>query len=281
MCEVNQQVNAPYSVLLSVYKNEKSAFLQQALDSMFGQTVPPNEVVLVEDGPLTDALYATLDSFTATYGNRFKRVVNERNLGLGLALQRGLKQCSNELVARMDTDDVSKPDRCEKQLAYFMRYPDTDVVGTWIEEFDTDIERIESVREVPAEHEEICSFLKKRCPFNHVSVMFKKSAVENAGGYMDWHYNEDYYLWIRMYMCGCRFANLPESLVSVRTGKDMFARRGGKAYYESEKNIFRYMCDNKIITRSAYRKAKYVRFIVQRMMPNKVRAWAYRKFVRK
>lgn len=248
---------------------------------MFGQTVPPNEVVLVEDGPLTDALYATLDSFTATYGNRFKRVVNEKNLGLGLALRRGLEQCSNELVARMDTDDVSKPDRCEKQLKYFMQYPDTDVVGTWIEEFDTDIERIESVREVPVEHEEICVFLKKRCPFNHMSVMFKKSAVEKAGGYMDWHYNEDYYLWIRMYMCGCRFANLPERLVSVRTGKDMFARRGGLRYFDSEKRILRFKKRLGIIGVLSYSMQVCIHFVVQCLIQNRVRQGVYKMFLRK
>ena len=276
-----QEINyPPYSVLLSVYFKEKPEFLKQALDSMFNQTVKPDEVVLVEDGPLTEELYAVLNEYTEQYPEVFKRVVNETNLGLGKALNRGLEECKNELVARMDTDDVSVSDRCEKQLKIFIETPNVDVVGANIAEFIESPEETVSVRKVPSTHEEICAYLKKRCPFNHVAVTFKKSAVIKAGGYIDWHYNEDYYLWIRMYLAGCIFANINENLVNVRVGKEMYARRGGRKYYTSEKNLFKYMYKHKIISWTAYQKAKFIRFVVQVLMTNRTRQWFFKKFAR-
>lgn len=270
-----------YSVLMSVYIKEKPEFLKLALDSMFNQTVPPAEIVLVEDGPLTTELYALLDEYSAKHGEKFKRIANETNLGLGKALNKGLAECANELVARMDTDDISDLARCEKQLQYFAENSELDVIGTDIAEFTDSPDNIVSVRKVPNSHEEICEFLKKRCPLNHMSVMFKKSSVEKAGGYLDWHYNEDYYLWIRMYLAGCKFANIEGNYVYVRVGEEMFARRGGKAYYKSEKELFKFMRKNKIISWGEYQKAKTVRFIVQRLMTNRMRQWFFKKYARK
>ncbi len=276
-----QEINyPPYSVLMSVYFKEKPEFLKQSIDSMLNQTVKPDEIVLVEDGPLTDLLYKVLNDYSNKYPNIFHRIVNETNLGLGKALNRGLAECKNELVARMDTDDISIQNRCEKQLIVFNDKPSVDVVGTNISEFIETPDKIISERKVPQTHKEICLFLKKRCPFNHVSVMFKKSAVLNSGGYLDWHYNEDYYLWVRMYLNNCQFANVDESLVCVRVGTEMFARRGGKAYYKSEKNLFKYMYKNRIISWGSYQKAKFIRFVVQVLMTNKTRQWFFKKFAR-
>lgn len=272
---------SPYSVLMSVYYKESPIFLQQALESMFGQTIAPTQVVLVEDGQLTPELYGILEMFSVKYKEKFCRVVNETNLGLGASLNRGLAACDCELIARMDTDDISDLARCEKQLAFFSENPDTDIVGTNIAEFIDSVDKIVSIRNVPSTHKDISSFMKKRCPFNHVSVMFKKTSVQKAGGYLDWHFNEDYYLWIRMYLAGARFANLNETLVYARVGEEMYARRGGKQYYKSEKALFAFMYRQKIISLWAYRKAVAVRFIVQRMMTNKMRQWFFRKFARK
>ena len=214
------------------------------------------------------------------YPDSFKRAVNQTNMGLGKALNRGLAVCKNELIARMDTDDISKPERCEKQLQMFLENPDLDVVGTNIAEFIDNSKVVCSVREVPSVHEEICEFLKKRCPFNHMTVMFKKASVISAGGYLDWHFNEDYYLWVRMFLNGSCFANINENLVSVRVGKDMFARRGGYKYYKSEKNLFKYMYKHKLISWFAYQKAKFIRFVVQVLMTNRTRQWFFKKFAR-
>ncbi|MCI9561894.1 MAG: glycosyltransferase [Clostridia bacterium] len=276
-----QEINYPaYSVLLSVYCKEKPNFLAQSLDSMFNQSVAPEEVVIVEDGPLTEGLYSVLNKYSEMYPDSFKRVVNQTNMGLGKALNRGLAVCKNELIARMDTDDISKPERCEKQLQMFLENPDLDVVGTNIAEFIDNSQVVCSVREVPSAHEEICEFLKKRCPFNHMTVMFKKASVISADGYLDWHFNEDYYLWVRMFLNGSRFANINENLVSVRVGKDMFARRGGYKYYKSEKNLFKYMYKHKLISWFAYQKAKFIRFVVQVLMTNRTRQWFFKKFAR-
>ena len=276
-----QEVNyPPYSVLMSVYFKEKPEFLKLSIDSMLNQTVAPDEIVLVEDGPLTNELYEVINDYTDKYQEIFHRVVNETNLGLGKSLNCGLEACKNELVARMDTDDISLPERCEKQLSVFISNQNVDIVGANIAEFIESPKKIVSIRQVPSAHEEICEFLKKRCPFNHMSVMFKKSAVINAGGYIDWYYNEDYYLWLRMYLKGCHFFNINDNLVNVRVGQDMFARRGGRAYYKSEKNLFKFMYKKKIISWCSYQKSKFVRFIVQVMMTNKMRQWFFKKFAR-
>lgn len=271
----------PYSVLMSVYYKETPEFLKTAVESMLNQTVKPSEIVLVEDGKLTEDLYAVIDGFVSAVPDMMKIIVNETNLGLGKALARGLDACSNEMVARMDTDDISDSKRCEKQLIFLKENPDVDVVGTDIAEFTDSPDNIISCRRVPQKHREICEFMKSRCPLNHVTVMFKKNAVVNAGGYLDWHYNEDYYLWIRMYLSGAIFANIDENLVFVRVGKEMFSRRGGKSYYKSEKNLMKFMYKNRIITYGRYIRAKTVRFIVQRIMTNRMRQWFYKKYARK
>lgn len=266
-----------YSVLMSLYKKEKPEYLRLAVDSMLNQTVKPDEIVLVEDGPLTDELYAVLDE----YGDKLTRVRNEKNLGLGLALNVGLKVCRNELVARMDTDDISKPERCEVQLQYFEQHPETDIVGGDIAEFIGDETNIIGKRMVPQTNAEIREYMKKRCAFNHMSVMYKKTAVEAAGGYQDWFWNEDYYLWIRMWLNGAVFGNTGTVLVNVRTGEEMYQRRGGKKYFKSEKGLQDYMLEHRMIGFGTYAMNVSKRFIVQEMLPNSVRGWVFRKFARK
>lgn len=269
-----------YSVLMSVYKNEKSEYLKRALDSMLLQTVKPNEVVLVEDGPLTEELYMVINDYVSKYSDLFVIVKNKTNLGLGKSLANGLSYCKNEFVARMDTDDVSLPDRCEKQLAAFSINQEVSVVGGNISEFIGEEENIVGYRNVKENHEDIVKYMKKRCPLNHVTVMFKKLAVERVGGYIEWHYNEDYYLWIRLYLAGKKFYNVQETLVNVRVGKDMYARRGGWKYFKSERGIQKLMKKNKIIGFGTYFMNVIKRFIVQVMLPNKLRAWVFKKFAR-
>ena len=266
-----------YSVLMSLYKKEKPEYLQLAIDSMLNQTVKPDEIVLVEDGPLTDELYAVLDE----YGDKLTRVRNEKNLGLGLALNVGLRACRNELVARMDTDDISKPERCEEQLRYFEQHPETDIVGGDIAEFIGDETNIIGKRMVPQTDAEIREYMKKRCAFNHMSVMYKKTAVEAAGGYQDWFWNEDYYLWIRMWLNGAVFGNTGTVLVNVRTGEEMYQRRGGKKYFKSEKGLQDYMLEHRMIGFGTYVMNVSKRFVVQEILPNSVRGWVFRKFARK
>ena len=116
---------------------------------------------------------------------------------------------------------------------------------------------------------------------NHVSVMYKKSAVQDAGGYLDWFWNEDYYLWIRMWLNGAKFANTGTVLVNVRVGEEMYQRRGGAKYFESEKRLQDYMLKHNMINKFMYLKNIIKRFVVQRLLPNKLRGWVFRTFARK
>lgn len=269
-----------YSVLMSLYKKEHPEHLRLALDSMIHQTVKPDEIVLVEDGPLTEALYAVIDEYTSNHPGLFHIVVNQQNLGLGLALNEGLKVCRNELVARMDTDDISRPDRCAKQLRYFAQHPDTAILGGQIEEFITSPDEVVGRRVVPLTDSELREYTKTRCPFNHVAVMFRRSEIIRAGSYQDWFWNEDYYLWIRLALRNAVFANLPDTLVSVRVGADMYKRRGGMKYFHSEYGLQKLMLREHMIGLPTFLSNTAKRLIVQVLLPNGLRGWVFRTFAR-
>ena len=155
----------------------------------------------MKDGELTPELENVITEYTAKY-LQIRVVPLKQNQGLGKALNEGLKHCSYDLVARMDTDDIAKPDRFEKQIRVFQEHPELDVVGAWIDEFEETTSNIISTRKLPEVHDDICQFAKKRNPFNHPCVVYKKSAVEAAGSYQDFYLLEDYYLWLRMLMAG-------------------------------------------------------------------------------
>lgn len=269
-----------YSVLMSVYKKEKAEYLRLAVDSMLHQTIKPEQIVIVEDGPLTNELYEVIAEYLKNEPNIFTIVKNEKNLGLGISLNRGLAVCRNELVARMDTDDISLSHRCEEELRCFDIVPEVDIVGGDIEEFIKSLDNIVGKRSVPATDKELKQYIKTRCPFNHMSVMFKKSVVESVGGYMDWFWNEDYYLWIRMYLNGSIFMNTSTTLVYVRVGKEMYQRRGGMKYFKSEIELQKFMKKNGIINYPTYFLNCIKRLIVQILLPNKLRGWVFQNFAR-
>ena len=265
---------------MSLYYKENPKYLCEALDSMINQTVKPDEIVMVYDGPLTEELYQIMDRYITQNPNLFTIVNNEKNLGLGLSLRKGLVTCKNELIARMDTDDISKNYRCEEQIKLFDKIPSLDIVGGNIGEFIDSPEKIVSYRKVPTKDNEIKQFMKFRCGFNHMTVMFKKSSVISCGNYIDWFFNEDYYLWIRMIENKCVFANIDDVLCYVRVGKEMYARRGGIKYFESEARLQKYMLDNKIITHKEYVLNIIKRFIVQIVLPNNIRGFLFKFFAR-
>lgn len=209
-----------YSVLMSLYKKENPTFLRLSIDSMLNQTVKPDEIILVEDGPLTDELYAILDEYPMLH-----RIKNTTNLGLGLSLNIGLKECKNELVARMDTDDCSKPDRCEKQLARFFEKPYLSIVGSHIEEFVKTTDNIISTRKVPVLSTDIYNYAKRRSAFNHPTVMYSKTAVLENNGYANLKRNQDVDLFGRMLFNGYKAENIDESLLFFRSSDDLAKRR--------------------------------------------------------
>lgn len=268
-----------FSVLTSIYKNTDPTELQECFDSLLSQTVKASEYILVIDGMIPNILQEKVNKLQSDIAELIIVPLAE-NRGLGLALRAGMEHCTNELIARMDTDDIAEATRFEKQLACFDNDAALSIVGSNIAEFTGTTENIVSYRNVPQSHADICVFMKKRCPFNHMTVMFKKNEVEKAGGYLDWHYNEDSYLWVRMYLVGCKFYNIQQNLVFVRIDAETFRRRGGYRYYKSEKQLFKFMRKHKMIGACAYFKAKTIRFITYVLMPNRLREWTFKKFAR-
>lgn len=280
-CMDNAKINVmKYSVLLSVYYKENPTFLKQSLDSIFNQKLKPNEFVLVKDGKLPIELDTLIENYASRYIDIVKIVVLSENMGLGKALNEGLKYCSYDLVARMDTDDVAKADRFEKQLAVFDKYIDVDLVGAWIDEFEDNISNVKSIRKLPQSHEEIVKYAKRRNPINHPVVMFRKDAVLAAGGYLHFPLFEDYYLWVRMLMNGSKFYNIQESLLYFRFSPDMFKRRGGWKYALNEFHFQYYMWNIGFISFFTFIKNIFVRFVA-RMLPNFLRSILYKKMLRK
>ena len=225
-----------YSVLMSVYKYEKTLFLKESIDSMLNQTLKPSYFVIVCDGTLTKELDILIEKFNREYPELIHIVKLEKNVGLGLALREGLKHCKYDLVARMDADDIACPDRCEKQIK-IIQEKNVQIVSGTILEFTDDITNIVTKRVVPQSNEEIVERAKLRNPFNHNCVMYSKEAVENAGSYQHCPWFEDYYLWVRMIQCGYKGWNIQEPLLYARTGDEMYQRRGGMKYMKAMLNF--------------------------------------------
>ena len=264
-----------YSVLMSLYKKEKAEYLRLALDSMLNQTIAPDEIVLVEDGPLTDELYDVLNDYPMLH-----RIKNETNLGLGLALNVGLRECRNELVARMDTDDCSKPDRCEKQLKRFFEKPYLAIVGSHIDEFVGDTSNVISQRIVPTTSEKIYDFAKKRSAFNHPAVMYSKTAVLENNGYSDLKRNQDVDLFGRMLFAGFKAENIDESLLWFRSSDELAKRR------KSWQNTWSYIATIRKFWKMGY--SSFIDYAIvgiaqtgMYLMPVKIQNLIYKKFLRK
>ena len=271
-----------FSIITSVYKNDKPEYVREALESITNnQTVKPDEVVLVVDGPVPDDLAAVIRKYEKEQPCLFFITWLPENKGLGNALRVGVEKTNNEIVARMDSDDIAASDRFEKQLKYLAEHPNVDIVGGQITEFIGGPENIVAKREVPLDNDAIYEYMKSRCALNHPTVMFRKESVMNVGNYQDWFWNEDYYLWIRMMASGCQFANLPDVLVNMRSGLEQYSRRGGRRYFDSEVGIKKWMLDRGMISKKEYVVNYIERFIIQLILPKSIRGWVFRKFARK
>lgn len=271
-----------FSVAMSVYYNDKLEDLRVALDSILvRQTVKPAEVFLVVDGPIPEALDALVREYESAYPQVMTVHRLPENGGLGRALAFAVENCRYSLIARMDSDDISVRTRFEQQLRYFRANPEVDILGGDINEFVDTSTNLIGRRAVPRTDLSIKRNMKRRCAMNHVSVMFRREAVLQAGNYVDFFWNEDYYLWIRMMRRGCVFANTGTALVNVRVGREMYRRRGGKRYFESEKRLQKYMLNRRIITPWRYLINVAQRFVVQRMLSDGMRAWVFRTFARR
>lgn len=267
-----------YSVLMSVYKNDKAEFLNLAIASMVSQTVVPHDFVVVCDGPLTSELDDCLEGWQERLGDELIVMRLAINHGLGYALNAGLPACGCDVVARMDSDDISRPNRCEVLLAK-MAGENLDLVGGAIEEFDRVPGDMDAVRMPPLSKKDIDIWLKRRNPFNHMSVLFDRHVVDQAGGYEPFPWMEDYWLWARMIAKGCRCANVPDVVVDVRTGEGMYARRSNMAYLRSQVRFFSELRKLGLVDRAGQAKAVVERATAT-LLPTGLVKLAYNKLLR-
>ena len=269
-----------YSVLMSVYHKEKPEYLKQAIESIQAQTLSTNDFVLVCDGPLNEQLDSVIATKQQEMGESLNVVRLAKNGGLGNALNAGINHCKNELVARMDSDDVAYPDRCEKQIAVFNIHSEVSICSGIVEEFTTDPNTVDTRRVLPETNAEIVEFAKKRNPFNHPCVMYKKSAVEAVGSYQDFYLLEDYYLWLRMLMAGYQGYNIQEPLLHMRAGSDMYLRRAGWKYAKTQAKLFKFMKQQGFIGEGQYIKSCVIRS-GSALAPNGLRKFMFEKVLRK
>ncbi len=271
---------AKFSVLFSVYYKENPEFFDKALESVFHQTVQADEWVIVKDGPIPEGLQAVIDKYKTMSGVCLKEVPLPENRGLGLALAAGVPECSYELIARMDSDDIAVPERFALQLAEFEKDPSLDLCGGQIKEFETTPEEIVGERHVPLTQEEIEKYQKTRSAFNHVTVMFKKSKVLEAGNYKDCPLMEDDMLWVDMLLRGAVCKNVGETLCFVRTDRNMITRRGGMKYYKKYKSARKKILETGFISKREYRKTNFIQFLVC-LMPAWLRKFVFFKMLHK
>ncbi|MDD2886299.1 MAG: glycosyltransferase [Aliarcobacter sp.] len=265
-----------FSILMSIYFKEKPQYFDSAMQSIWDkQTAKPNEIILVQDGSLSDELDKEISKWKIKLGEVLKIIQLEQNVGLGDALNEGMKYCSYELIARMDTDDISLPTRFEKQLKVF-KDSKIDICSSWVSEFDSDEEEIISYRKIPETHNEIVHYSKMMNPINHPTVMYKKFVVENAGGYKKMMWFEDYYLWVRMILNGAKFYNIQEPLVNMRAGYGQLERRGGLKYAIEEFKFLNRLKKIGFLSISQFLKSVIIRFIV-RILPKKILKKIYKK----
>lgn len=267
-----------YSVLMSVYIKEKPEYLRESIRSMAEQSVPPDDFVIVCDGQLTSALYGVIDDFKEKYP--FIKVIRtEHSMGLASALTTGLRHCKNDIVARMDSDDIAFPDRMKLQLETF-KSKKADIISGTVAEFDETSDNILEYKELPSSAAHIKKYARRRNPFNHPCTVFSKQQVNRAGGYQECRWFEDYYLWLRMLERGCRAYNIKQPILYMRAGKGMYSRRGGFKYtiaaLKFRMKIFKEgYCSfgDLIFTCAAH--------IAVGLVPNRLRIFIYSKFLRK
>ena len=255
--EVSETVDI--SVLMSVYSKSHPKYLDEAIESIWtNQTSKPKQICIVSDGPLSEQLNTVLRKWSEILGNRLTQVKLAEHSGLAVALNEGLIHCKSQIIARMDSDDISWPDRFSRQYAFMQEHPDIDVLGTQVEERDDELNNVYGYRRVPLAQKEIERFAKLRSPFNHPSVVYRKKTIERIGKYPVL-YPEDYPLWGLMLLKGCRFANLPDVLVTMRSSSAYKYRRGWR-FFCAELRVENYLYDIGFLNFREYLKSLVFRF---------------------
>ena len=275
-----------FSVIMSIYKSDVPELVRMALDSLLQQTLLPNEIVIVGDGPVPAALELEVESLKLRVESEQLSIEvtylpQEQNRGLGEAMRIAVENAKHDYVARMDSDDICLPDRFEKQMKCFEEDPELSLVGGMITEFDGEPENIIAKRVLPLDDVGIKKMMRGRCAVNHVTVIFKKADLLRSGNYQPYWLQEDQYLWARMMEHGCKFRNIPDVVVNVRSGKDQIARRSGWRFYKSVVRVFWYMYRHGLISFGYFLYICTIRGVVQVLMPNRLRTWVYLHLLRK
>jgi glycosyltransferase involved in cell wall biosynthesis len=278
------QPHSKVSVLMSLYIKEKPEYFRASMDSILAQTYPADEIVLIEDGPLTEELYRAVAEYEELCKNNncypdLHIHAFPENRQLGRALAKGVELCRNELIARMDTDDIAMPDRLQKQTAYMDAHPEVSVAGGALREFN-DEGTVDRVKQMPKTQEEIRVYCKLRNPLNHMTVMYRRSAILEAGNYQHFPYLEDYSLWSRMIAKDYQIRNLEDVLVKARTSVGLVKRRSGWAYFQNFRRLRKLQHELGLTGTLEYRKVLAGTFIVI-MQPGWVKELAYKKVLRK
>ncbi|HEX6365883.1 MAG TPA: glycosyltransferase [Agromyces sp.] len=267
----------PFTLLMPVYGGDDAAhFLKAFTSSVTAQTRRPDEVVLVQDGPVAERLEETITEAIAASPVAVVHHRIERNVGLARALTEGLSLSSHDIVARMDADDISLPERFAKQVP--LVEDGLDLVGTGMFEFLDDVGSIVGQRVPRTEHAEIVRYARFHDPFSHPTVVYRRSAVEHAGGYQPLGLMEDYWLFARMIDTGAVVGNIAEPLVMYRVGSGAYARRGGRAQWRSEVALQRAMRGIGFTTRREFVRNVTIRGLY-RFVPERLRRVAYRRFI--
>ena len=270
-----------FSVLMSIYYKENPKYFDLCLKSILvDQTVLPNEVVLVKDGKITDELELVLKKYQKKFPKMFNIIELDKNIGLGSALNIGLEKCKYSIVMRMDTDDISVPNRFEKQIKYMQENKDVSAVGGFIDEFEYEQDKIIRTKTMPCSYDEVKKFAKFRNPINHMSVCFRKEDILEVGNYQPLFYLEDHYLWARLLVNNKKIENLPCVLVHARIGNGFNSRRGNKKYIKGWKLLQNYLYKNKIINLMEKWRNMLGMYIMV-YIPDGGRVYLYNNFLRK
>ncbi len=266
-------MNRDFSVLISIYKNENPVWFREALESVFAQSLQPYEIVLVEDGPLTPELYKVIEEYQSNHPI-FNVVKNVKNLGLGLALRKGVEASKTEFLMRMDTDDIIPPYRFEHQMKKIEE--GYDVVSCWAQLFMGSFDNVIAVKTRPENHEDIVKLAHRRSPICHAGTLFRKSALLKAGNYQHCKLYEDYHLVARLIMSGAKFYNCQEVLYYVRVTPEQMNRRSGLNYLKTELSFFKEFKRIGFFSTKDYLVNSAIRVVV-RLMPGEIKQKVLKK----
>lgn len=261
------------SVVMSVYKNDDTAFFEEAIKSILNQSYLPDEIVIVVDGPVSSEINKLLDF----YENKklFKIIRLVQNKGLANALNIGIAEAKGNYIARMDSDDICFEDRFQKQIDFIVK-ENLDIVGGQIIEFGNDIEDVVSFRKVPLEHSEMINFMKVRSPFSHPTILFRKEVFFGLNGYDVSIFPEDYDFFVRAYLKGFKFGNVDQSVLWFRLGSDRskaIRRRWGLTYAKNEIKLYK-----KFLQLGYYNYPEFFKVICFKI-PLRILPFAFYKFI--